>query len=211
MRYRVRGERSPSFARSSMLVRLRQSSTGEMRYRGEEVLTHGRETEILHPGVLRVLQRSGEEQQQRVVHREQGTVREGRAGAGLAIHPRRRTAAAEDQLLHRRGSQAVRRIPVPHLPRHPVLAGQEPVQDGGRNPLLAREGTGAGGNGARLLSPHALRRDDGPLRRLASHAPTLKKIRDRIVEEPDAWKKVLRSRVSVVGDSIKRPPPGYDP
>ena len=42
-------------------------------------------------------------------------------------------------------------------------------------------------------------------------APTLKKIRDRIVEEPDAWKKVLRSRVSVEGDSLKRPPPGYDP
>jgi len=42
-------------------------------------------------------------------------------------------------------------------------------------------------------------------------APTLKKIRDRIVEEPDTWKKVLRSRVSVEGDSLKRPPPGYDP
>src|SRR5438132_11614758 len=42
-------------------------------------------------------------------------------------------------------------------------------------------------------------------------APTLKKIRDRIVEEPDAWKKVLRSRVSVECDSLKRPPPGYDP
>src|SRR2546425_1021337 len=39
----------------------------------------------------------------------------------------------------------------------------------------------------------------------------LQKISDRIVEEPDAWKKVLRSRVSVEGDSLKRPPPGYDP
>src|SRR5712691_6539083 len=42
-------------------------------------------------------------------------------------------------------------------------------------------------------------------------APILKKIRDRIVDEPDAWKKVLRSRVAVEGDSLKRPPPGYDP
>jgi uncharacterized protein (TIGR02453 family) len=42
-------------------------------------------------------------------------------------------------------------------------------------------------------------------------ASTLKKIRDRIVEEPDAWRKVLRGRVAVEGDSPKRPPPGYDP
>ena len=42
-------------------------------------------------------------------------------------------------------------------------------------------------------------------------APVLKKIRDRIVDEPDAWKKVIRSRVAVEGDSLKRPPPGYDP
>src|SRR2546427_10087833 len=171
MRYRVRGERSPSFARSSMPVRLRQSSTGEMRYRGEEVPTDGREIEILHPGVLRVLQRPGEEQQQREVHREQGTVQEGRAGAEFAIHPRRRIAPAEDQLLHRRGREAVRRIPVPLLPGYPILAGQEPVQDGGRDPFLAREGARAGGEGARLLSPHVLRRNDGPSRGLASRRP----------------------------------------
>ena len=41
--------------------------------------------------------------------------------------------------------------------------------------------------------------------------PTLKKIRDRIVEEPDAWKKVLRSKVRFEGESLQRPPPGYDP
>jgi len=39
-------------------------------------------------------------------------------------------------------------------------------------------------------------------------APVLKKIRDRIVDEPDAWKKVIRGRVAVEGDSLKRPPPG---
>jgi len=42
-------------------------------------------------------------------------------------------------------------------------------------------------------------------------APTLKKIRARIVSEPDAWKAVLRSRVQFEGDSLQRPPPGYDP
>src|SRR2546430_14009134 len=42
-------------------------------------------------------------------------------------------------------------------------------------------------------------------------APILKKIRDRIVDEPDAWRKVIRSRGAVESDSLKRPPPGYDP
>ena len=42
-------------------------------------------------------------------------------------------------------------------------------------------------------------------------APTLKKIRDRIVDEPDDWKKVLRSKVRLEGESLQRPPPGYDP
>lgn len=42
-------------------------------------------------------------------------------------------------------------------------------------------------------------------------APTLKKIRDRIVADPDAWKKVLRSRVRLEGESLQRPPSGYDP
>lgn len=42
-------------------------------------------------------------------------------------------------------------------------------------------------------------------------APTLKRIRDRIADEPDAWKKVLRSKVQLEGESLQRPPPGYDP
>jgi len=41
--------------------------------------------------------------------------------------------------------------------------------------------------------------------------PILKKIRDRIVDEPDSWKKVLRSKLQLEGESLKRPPPGYDP
>ena len=39
----------------------------------------------------------------------------------------------------------------------------------------------------------------------------LKKIRDRIVDEPDAWKTVLRSKIELEGESLKRPPPGFDP
>jgi len=42
-------------------------------------------------------------------------------------------------------------------------------------------------------------------------APTLKNIRDRIVQEPEAWKKVLRGKVRFEGESLQRPPPGYDP
>ena len=41
--------------------------------------------------------------------------------------------------------------------------------------------------------------------------PTLKKLRDRIVADPDAWKKVLRTKVRLEGESLQRPPAGYDP
>jgi uncharacterized protein (TIGR02453 family) len=41
--------------------------------------------------------------------------------------------------------------------------------------------------------------------------PTAKKIRDRILDAPDEWRKVLRSKVRLEGESLKRPPPGYDP
>ena len=41
--------------------------------------------------------------------------------------------------------------------------------------------------------------------------PTLKRIRDRILREPDAWKRVARSRIRLEGESLKRPPAGYAP
>ena len=41
--------------------------------------------------------------------------------------------------------------------------------------------------------------------------PILKKIRDRIVQDPNSWKVVLRSKIELGGESLKRPPPGYDP
>jgi uncharacterized protein (TIGR02453 family) len=46
--------------------------------------------------------------------------------------------------------------------------------------------------------------------------PTLKKIRDAIVEDPKAWKaardaKRLRARFELGGESLTRPPRGYDP
>lgn len=41
--------------------------------------------------------------------------------------------------------------------------------------------------------------------------PGLKKIRDRIVAEPEAWKKVLQGKVELEGESLVRPPAGYDP
>ena len=46
-------------------------------------------------------------------------------------------------------------------------------------------------------------------------SPTLKKIRDRIVEDSSGWKRSARgkrftSRFELQGDSLKRPPKGYD-
>ncbi len=41
--------------------------------------------------------------------------------------------------------------------------------------------------------------------------PILAKIRGRMLDEPDRWKEVLRSKVRLEGESLKRPPPGIDP
>ena len=41
--------------------------------------------------------------------------------------------------------------------------------------------------------------------------PTVKRIRDRIAPEPDAWKRVIRGKIRLEGESLRRPPPGYPP
>lgn len=41
--------------------------------------------------------------------------------------------------------------------------------------------------------------------------PTLKRIRDGIVREPDAWKRIVQGKLRIEGESLKRPPPGYPP
>lgn len=40
--------------------------------------------------------------------------------------------------------------------------------------------------------------------------PALKAIRDSIVAHPADWKKATKAPVKLYGDSLKRPPPGYD-
>ncbi|MGH8056908.1 MAG: DUF2461 domain-containing protein [Candidatus Entotheonellia bacterium] len=40
---------------------------------------------------------------------------------------------------------------------------------------------------------------------------TLRKVRDAIIEHPRTWETVLRGKVSLEGDVLKRPPQGYDP
>ena len=46
--------------------------------------------------------------------------------------------------------------------------------------------------------------------------PTVRKIRDRIAADPQAWRRAVESktftrRFTVTGESLKRPPKGYDP
>ncbi len=41
-------------------------------------------------------------------------------------------------------------------------------------------------------------------------APTLNKVRKAIVSRPEAWRKVKESGLKIEGDSLKRPPPGFD-
>src|SRR5438128_326967 len=103
-----------------------------------------------------------------MVHEEQVALRKRGAGAEYAVHPGRGCFPSEDQPVHRRGCAALRRLALANLPGHPVLAGQEPLQDGGRDPFLALEGRGTGAHGPGFLPPHALRRDNGRIRRLAS-------------------------------------------
>ena len=40
---------------------------------------------------------------------------------------------------------------------------------------------------------------------------SLERIRDRIVDHPDEWKAVRRAKLDIQGESLKRPPAGYDP
>ena len=42
-------------------------------------------------------------------------------------------------------------------------------------------------------------------------AVALKSIRDRIVDEPAAWSRVLARKITIEGESLQRPPRGYDP
>ena len=41
-------------------------------------------------------------------------------------------------------------------------------------------------------------------------AGALKQVRDHIVERPKDWKAVVSARIEIIGDSLKRPPAGYD-
>src|SRR5438552_2432203 len=85
-----------------------------------------------------------------------------------ALRPRCVDAIEEDQPSPRRGSEGLWRIHLPHLPGHPLLTGQEPVQDPCGDPFLARPGDDAGAHGSRLFPPPGIRRERRPLRGLAS-------------------------------------------
>jgi uncharacterized protein (TIGR02453 family) len=41
-------------------------------------------------------------------------------------------------------------------------------------------------------------------------APVLKQVRDRIVERPRDWKEVVSEDIEILGETLKRPPAGYD-
>lgn len=42
-------------------------------------------------------------------------------------------------------------------------------------------------------------------------AASLKQIRDRIAAKPNEWEAVLRKKLPIEGETLKRPPAGYDP
>ena len=89
----------------------------------------------LHPPPVQVPARAQAQQRAGLVQRQQGPLHRRRAGADAALHRRFRGPARQDQQELRRRSAPLRRLHVPHLPRHPLRQGQVALQDPRRRPL----------------------------------------------------------------------------
>src|SRR6266566_3167714 len=152
-----------------------------------------------------------------MVRCEQGSVPGSRARAVRAFRPRRRGPLEKNQSPHRRGRPPLRRIRLPDLPGHSVLAGQEPVQDPYRNPFLARQGGTAGAHDAGLLSPPGVRGERRPFWRLASGAadpqenPGSNRRRARCVEDRPSIEDPTRGRVPETAPARLRSEPSANP
>src|SRR5205807_8515639 len=115
------------------------------------------------------------------------------------------------------GTPALRRIRLPDLPGHSVLAGQEPVQDPYPNPFLARQGGTAGAHDAGLLSPPGVRGERRPFWRLASGAadpqenPGSNRRRARCVEDRSSIEDPTRRRVPKTAPARLRSEPSANP
>src|SRR2546430_3980522 len=146
-----------------------------------------------------------------MVRCEQGSVPGGRARALRAFRPRRGGPVEEDQSSYRRGRPGVRRI---HLQDYRDMR-FSPDKSPYKTHIGIHFWHDKAGSPEHMTPGYFLHLESGES---GVHSGVwhpepriLKKIRDRIADEPDAWKTVLPSKIQPEGESLKRPPPGYDP
>ena len=125
---------------------------------------HDRATDRARP--LRLPARAQGQQRAALVRGEQGALPGGGAGPHARLHRGLRRAPRRDQPAFPRRPAAERRLALPHLPRHPLLQGQDALQDQCRRPLPPRRRQGR--PCARLLPPSGA---GDVLRRLRRLAP----------------------------------------
>ena len=65
-----------------------------------------------------------------------------------------------------------------------------------------------GGSMFRIYRDTRFSKDKSPFK---VSAAALKQIRTYIAETPKAWEKVLQAKIPIEGDTLKRPPIGFDP
>src|SRR6266702_5170307 len=138
---------------------------------------------------------------------QQTTLRTKRSGSSPAFHQRPRPAPSHGQPVPSGRPQAYGRVAVQDLPGHPVLQGQDTYKthvaahfshkdakmEGFGYYLHLEPGSSSGGGG--LWHPGT---------------PALTMVRKNIAGNPERWKEA-RNGIKVHGESLKRPPQGYNP
>src|SRR6516162_1299139 len=159
-------------------------------------------------------QGSQDSQRAQVVRGEQAAVQGRRPGAVPASDHGPRAGAQRDRRRIHRRSESQWRLYDAYLSRHTVFERQEPLQDVRRGALLACEWQrGAAPAYFLHLEPGNSVIGGGIWQ---PEQKALKKLRDKIAGDPKGWGRAttggaLGSTCRMAGESLKRPPAGYDP
>ena len=143
-----------------------------------------------------------------MVRQEQGAVPPGGPRTRAAVHRQLRAPSCQAQPLLRGRCPPDAGIAVPHLPGHPLLPDKRPFKT--HVGIHFSHGSGKDAHAPVFylhLEPENCFAAAGvwhPDNR------TLTRIRTVIVEQPEQWAK-MRRKLRLEGDSLTRPPRGYDP
>ena len=119
-----------------------------------------------------------------------------------------RAVSAQAQPAFRRRPTPNTRLALPHIPRHPVLAGQAPFKT-----HVGIHFSHASGKDAHAPVFYLHLEPDNCFAAAGVWHPdrsALTRIRMAIVAEPERWAKTRR-KLELEGDSLMRPPRGFDP